>query len=178
MKTLGTHNYFVYILTNKNKTVLYTGVTNNLQIRIYWHMNPGASSKHFTTKYNCVYLIYFERFQYINQAIEREKQIKGLSRKKKEMIINSVNPEWNFLNDTIWIVITLLWMTKLWALSFRGMRNLSSRWWDSSLRSEWQNSEPCHSEVRGICPFDEEILRFALNDKTPDLVIPRHEESV
>ena len=101
MKTLGTHNYFIYILTNKLKTVLYTGVTNNLAERLYWHRNPEAISKHFTTKYNCFYLIYFEQFQDIETAISREKQIKGWTRKKKEDLIILVNPTWKFLNDEI-----------------------------------------------------------------------------
>ena len=101
MKTLGTHNYFIYILTNKLKTVLYTGVTNNLAERLYWHRNPEAISKHFTTKYKCFYLIYFEQFQDIETAISREKQIKGWTRKKKEHLINTVNPTWRFLNDEI-----------------------------------------------------------------------------
>ena len=101
MKTLGTHNYFIYILTNKVKTVLYTGVTNNLAERLYWHRNPEAISKHFTTKYKCFYLIYFEQFQDIETAISREKQIKGWTRKKKEDLINIFNPTWRFLNDEI-----------------------------------------------------------------------------
>ena len=101
MKTLGTHNYFIYILTNKEKTVLYTGVTNNLAERLYWHRNPEAISKHFTTKYKCFYLIYFEQFQDIKTAVSREKQIKGWTRKKKEDLINIVNPTWRFLNDEI-----------------------------------------------------------------------------
>ncbi|WP_027377220.1 GIY-YIG nuclease family protein [Kaistella palustris] len=101
MKTLGTHNYFIYILTNKMKTVLYTGVTINLAERVCWHCNPEAISKHFTTKYKCFYLIYFEQFQDIETAISREKQIKGWTRKKKEDLINLVNPTWRFLNDEI-----------------------------------------------------------------------------
>ena len=101
MKTLGTHNYYVYILTNKNKTVLYTGVTNNLKERLYYHRNPTALSKAFTTKYKCYYLIYFEHFQDINQAIAREKQIKGYRRSKKESLINDFNPKWEFLNGKI-----------------------------------------------------------------------------
>ena len=101
MKTLGTHNYYVYILTNKIKTVLYTGVTNDLSTRLYWHQNPEAISKHFTTKYKCFYLIYFENFQDIESAIKREKQIKGWTRKKKEILISGFNSSWRFLNDEI-----------------------------------------------------------------------------
>ena len=101
MKTLGTHNYYVYILTNKIKTVLYTGVTNNLKERIHQHRNPLPFSKSFTKKYNCFYLIYFEHFFEIEDAIKREKQIKGWSRLKKENLINGFNPDWNFLNDEV-----------------------------------------------------------------------------
>lgn len=101
MKTLGTNNYYVYILTNKAKTVLYTGITNNLRERLYWHQNPEAIDKNFTSKYKCYYLIYFENFQDVETAIKREKQIKGWIRKKKEDLISSINPEWRFLNDEI-----------------------------------------------------------------------------
>jgi len=101
MKTLGTHNYFVYILTNKNKTVLYIGVTNNLKERLYYHRHPPISFKSFTSKYNCFYLIYFEDFRDIETAIQREKQIKGYSRSKKESLIHKENKDWNFLNDTV-----------------------------------------------------------------------------
>jgi len=84
MKTKGTHNYYVYILTNKTRTVLYTGVTNNLKERLHFHANPLPFSKTFTTKYKCFYLIFYEHFFEIEDAIKREKQIKGWSRKKKE----------------------------------------------------------------------------------------------
>jgi len=101
MKTIGTHNYYVYILTNKTKTVLYIGVTNNLKERLYFHKNPEANTKAFTAKYNVFYLIYFKHFTDINQAITREKQLKGWSRKKKEQLINTVNLKWDFLDNTI-----------------------------------------------------------------------------
>ena len=94
------HNYFVYILTNVNKTVLYTGVTNDLQRRIDEHTNT-LNTQSFTSKYNCKFLIYFERFQNIEHAIEQEKRIKGWSRKKKENLISEFNPNWNFLNEEI-----------------------------------------------------------------------------
>lgn len=101
MKPLGSHDYYVYILTNKNKTVLYTGVTNDLKARLYQHKNPKPYSKAFTARYNCYYLVYYEHHTYINQAIAREKQIKGWSRKKKEELITAFNPQWRFLNDEI-----------------------------------------------------------------------------
>jgi len=101
MKTFGTHNYYVYMLTNRNKTVLYIGVTNDLKNRIYWHSHPEANSKAFTAKYKCFYLIYWEHFTEIQQAIAREKQLKGWSRAKKDKLVNSVNPTWEFKNDKI-----------------------------------------------------------------------------
>ncbi len=101
MKIQAKHNYYVYILTNKTKTVLYTGVTNNLKERLYYHRNPDPMSKAFTTKYKVYYLIYYEHFLDIDTAIAREKQIKGYSRKKKEKLIESFNPKWEFLNDKI-----------------------------------------------------------------------------
>ncbi|MNU13655.1 GIY-YIG nuclease superfamily protein [compost metagenome] len=102
MKTLGTHNYYVYILTNYNKTVLYVGITNDLKMRIYHHKNPTTEDKlHFTTKYKCFNLVYYEHFQDVEQAIAREKQIKGYSRIKKENLIKSINPNWDFWNDKI-----------------------------------------------------------------------------
>jgi len=76
------------------------GVTNDLQRRIYEHQHgliPG-----FTKIYNCQYLIYYEYFQNIEHAIEREKEIKKWRREKKENIINSKNPDWKFLNDEIY----------------------------------------------------------------------------
>jgi putative endonuclease len=94
------HNYFVYILTNKNKTVLYIGVTNDLQRRIYEHENsllPG-----FTQKYNCHFLVYYEHFRNIDDAISREKELKKWRREKKENLINDFNADWKFLNNEIY----------------------------------------------------------------------------
>jgi putative endonuclease len=103
MKPIGTHNYFVYITTNKNKTVLYTGVTNDLRARLAQHQQSSLSfpSSSFAGKYNAVFLIYYERFDFIEHAIEREKEIKGWRRSKKEALIATLNPEWKFLNDEI-----------------------------------------------------------------------------
>jgi putative endonuclease len=96
------HNYFVYILTNKIKTVLYIEVTNDLVIRLFQHKKDSFNAKkHFTGKYNCTSLIYYDRFENINQAIDREKQLKGWTRKKKEGLINTINPDWEFLNNKI-----------------------------------------------------------------------------
>ncbi len=96
------HNYFVYILTNKIKTVLYIGVTNDLVVRLFQHKEDSLNNKkHFKCKYNCINLIYYERFEDINQAIDREKQLKGWTRKKKEDLVNTINSDWNFLNNKI-----------------------------------------------------------------------------
>ena len=91
--------YLVYILTNKHKNVLYVGVTSDIKGRMEKYRT--GQTKGFVYKYNCFYVIYYERHQYIDQAIKREKEIKGWKREKKEALINSVNPEWEFLNDQI-----------------------------------------------------------------------------
>ena len=95
------NTYYVYILTNKNKTVLYTGVTNDLQRRLWEHSHHEKQINTFTFKYNCYYLIYYEEHNDVNMAIEREKQIKGLKRHKKENLINEFDPNWDFLNDIV-----------------------------------------------------------------------------
>ncbi len=91
------HTYYVYILTNKNNTVLYTGVTNDIARRCHEHKNKLV--KGFTEIYNVDKLIYFELFDFIDLAINREKQIKGYSRKKKDALINKINPVWMDLYD-------------------------------------------------------------------------------
>jgi putative endonuclease len=103
MNTTKTHSYFVYILTNKNKTVLYTGVTNDLYRRLSEHFENSKPFRHssFAGKYNAYYLLFYERYDWITNAIAREKEIKGWRRSKKEALINSMNPEWKFLNDEV-----------------------------------------------------------------------------
>ena len=91
--------YCVYIMTNTHNTVLYTGVTNNLARRAYEHKNGMGGV--FTKKYNVQKLVYYEIGDNIHSAIEREKQIKGGSRKKKVDLINSMNPEWKDLYEEI-----------------------------------------------------------------------------
>ncbi len=86
-------------MTNRNKTVLYTGVTNDIERRVYEH-EIGEGSV-FTKKYKCKYLVYYEHFTDIDEAIDREKQIKRWRRDKKEFLISTVNPDWNFLNNEI-----------------------------------------------------------------------------
>jgi len=93
------YNFYVYITTNPAKTVLYTGVTNNPDRRLAEHFENRGKPETFAGKYYCYNLIYYEHFSDINQAIEREKEIKKWRREKKEALINSFNPEWKFLND-------------------------------------------------------------------------------
>ena len=88
----------IYILTNKNNTVIYIGVTSNLLKRVYQHKTKVY--KGFTSKYNCDKLVYFEEFDSINEAIAREKQLKAGNRKRKEDLINLENPNWNDLSDS------------------------------------------------------------------------------
>jgi putative endonuclease len=87
--------YYIYIMTNPYNTVLYTGVTNDLQRRVLEHKS-GQGSK-FTSKYNITKLVYFECGNDARAAIFREKQIKAGSRQKKLDLINSLNPEWKDL---------------------------------------------------------------------------------
>lgn len=90
---------FVYILTNKNRTTLYTGVTRDLRRRVAehkLHINAG-----FTDRYNAVYLVYYEAFERLEDAIHREKQLKKWHREWKEGVINEFNPEWKDLAGEI-----------------------------------------------------------------------------
>jgi putative endonuclease len=90
---------YVYILTNTNNTVLYTGVTSNLVKRVYEHKNKEVRG--FTEKYSLHKLIYYEIFEDILNAITREKQIKGWLRSKKISLIEKLNPDWNDLYTSI-----------------------------------------------------------------------------
>jgi len=87
---------FIYIMTNKNKTVLYIGVTNNLVRRVYEHKNHLIKNS-FSDRYNLEYCIYFEEFPSIEMAIAREKELKKWNRQKKEALINQKNSEWKEL---------------------------------------------------------------------------------
>ena len=91
-----TNEYYVYIMTNKSRT-LYTGVTNDLMRRVYEHKNKLV--KGFTSRYNIQFLVYYESTPSIHVALEREKQIKGLLREKKIVLIDSMNPEWKDLSE-------------------------------------------------------------------------------
>jgi len=88
-------NYYVYITTNPGRTVLYVGVTNDLKRRIYEHFNKRGDKRTFAGKYYCYELIYYEHYADIQHAIEREKEIKLMTRQKKEELIATKNPRWN-----------------------------------------------------------------------------------
>ena len=84
-------------MTNKNNTVLYAGMTNNLVVRIHQHKN--GLNEGFTKRYNINKLVFYEIFSDVNQAIQREKQIKAGSRKRKLLLIKKMNPDWRDLSD-------------------------------------------------------------------------------
>ena len=92
--------YYVYILSNDHKNVIYTGVTNDLIRRVYEHKNHLDKGS-FTSKYNVENLVYYEVTTDIDSAIAREKQIKGWNRKRKDRLIETENPNWNDLYENI-----------------------------------------------------------------------------
>jgi putative endonuclease len=92
---MGHKQYFVYLLTNYRQTVLYTGVSNSLERRIWQHKQGTFDG--FTKQYKCDRLVYFEEYGEIDQAIAREKQIKGWTRAKKNALVSATNPEWRDL---------------------------------------------------------------------------------
>ena len=92
---------FVYILTNDDRhTVLYTGVTSNLTVRMYQHKNK-TFPKSFSANYNCGKLVYYYFYPTISEAISAEKQIKAGSRQDKIDLINTMNPDWADLSETL-----------------------------------------------------------------------------
>ena len=90
------NKYFVYILASNNNTPIYLGVTNNIERRIYEHKNNLIDG--FSKKYNTHKLVYLEETNSIENAIKREKQLKGWKRNKKDLLINSINPNWQDLS--------------------------------------------------------------------------------
>ena len=89
-------NYWLYIITNSLETVLYTGVTNNLERRLYEHRHKLV--KGFLSKYNLIKLVFFQKFSIAEKAIAAEKKIKGWTRAKKLRLIESINPYWKELD--------------------------------------------------------------------------------
>ena len=93
--------YYTYVLTNFSKSVLYTGVTSNLIRRLAEHYFQRGNEKSFTGKYHCYNLVYYEEYKYVSDAIAREKTIKKWPRAWKNNLINKENPNWIFLNNTL-----------------------------------------------------------------------------
>ena len=100
MKVLD-NRYHVYIITNKIRTVLYVGVTNDLPQRLIEHYLNRGKPKTFAGRYNCYFLVYYEGFKYIDEAIAMEKKIKKWSRQKKNKLIASINKELESLNHEL-----------------------------------------------------------------------------
>ena len=94
---MKSHNYFVYITTNPGKTVLYVGVTNDLTVRLEQHKENRGKPETFAGRYYCYKLLYYERHTYVQHAIEREKELKLLSREQKLELIRKENPHLQFL---------------------------------------------------------------------------------
>ena len=90
-------SYFVYIIANYTHKVLYTGVTNNLELRVLQHKNKIVEG--FTSRYNCNQLLYYQVFNFAQEAIDAEKKIKGWVRAKKDKLINDFNPGWKDLSE-------------------------------------------------------------------------------
>ena len=95
------HNYYVYITTNNSFNVEYVDMTNDLVRRMQEHFNNQGKPETFAGKYCCYNLVYWERHQYVLNAIDREKEIKKWRREKKEALIREFNAELKFLNDEI-----------------------------------------------------------------------------
>jgi len=99
---MKTNLYYIYITTNPGRTVLYIGVTSTLKQRLQQHYEESLGAKtSFAGKYCCYNLVYYETFQYINDAIKRETELKKWSRAKKEALIATKNPAWDFLNNAL-----------------------------------------------------------------------------
>lgn len=96
---MATPLFFTYMLTNRNRTVLYVGMTNNLPARLIEHWAGKEGS--FTTKYQVYYLVWYEATKYVLNAIAAEKTVKHYTREQKETLIKAFNPEWKFLNAEI-----------------------------------------------------------------------------
>ncbi|WP_406844302.1 GIY-YIG nuclease family protein [Flavobacterium soyae] len=96
---IGFHSYYVYIITNQYRSTFYIGVTNNLKVRLNQHaQNIETNRKTFASRYNVQFLVYYEKFNWIQEAISREKELKGWKRDKKIELIKDFNPNFDFLN--------------------------------------------------------------------------------
>jgi len=95
------YNLYVYILSNPDKTTLYVGVTNDLNVRLLQHFENRNNKATFAGKYHCYLLMYYEHFSHIEHAIAREKEIKKWRREKKDQLIETTNPNWIALNKDV-----------------------------------------------------------------------------
>ena len=96
----GYHTYYVYIITNKYRSTYYVGMTNTLNLRLQQHKeNIEKGIKTFASRYNIEFLVYYEKFTWVQQAILREKEIKGWRREKKLELIRAFNENFEFLNN-------------------------------------------------------------------------------
>ncbi|CAM3534560.1 GIY-YIG nuclease family protein [Flavobacterium chungbukense] len=95
----GFHTYYIYIITNEYRSSFYIGVTNNLKQRLLKHKeNIDQKVNTFAAKYNIKFLVYYEKFTWIHEAIAREKELKKWRREKKIELIKNYNPNFDFLN--------------------------------------------------------------------------------
>lgn len=96
----GFHSYYVYIITNKYRSTFYIGVTNNLKVRLLQHKNNILEKKKtFAAKYNLEFLVFYEKYTWIQVAIAREKELKKWRRDKKLALIREMNPTFSFLDS-------------------------------------------------------------------------------
>ena len=96
----GFHTYYIYIITNKHRSTFYIGVTHNLKQRLDEHkLNVQIKAKTFAAKYNLEFLVHYEKFNWIQEAISREKELKGWKRDRKLELIKEFNSSFEFLND-------------------------------------------------------------------------------
>lgn len=95
----GFHTYYIYIITNEYRSSFYIGVTNNLKQRLLKHKeNIDQKVNTFAAKYNIKFLVYYEKFTWIHEAVAREKELKKWRREKKIELIKNYNPNFYFLN--------------------------------------------------------------------------------
>ena len=96
----GYHTYYIYIITNKYRTTFYTGMTNNLRLRLKQHKeNVVTGKKTFASRYNVQFLVYYEKYTWVQETIAREKEIKSWRREKKLDLIRTINPSFSFLDS-------------------------------------------------------------------------------
>ena len=93
--------FYVYMLTNRSRVVLYTGVTNRLEVRLWFHSNAQARS--FTKRYKVDRLVYYEEYDNPGDAIAREREIKAWRREKKNQLVETLNPTWDDLRSQLYL---------------------------------------------------------------------------